>query len=87
MNLTKHCQNRMSERGITLEMVDCALQHGVIQGDRYVVGRREARLRLSELDRERRALTKILGKGGVAVVIDSGALITTYNRDSTDRRK
>lgn len=82
MQSTRHIKQRMSQRGISQDMVNLVLTHGVIDGDKYVVGRKEALQRLRELDNERRVLTKILDKGGVEVVTDGGALITTYNRNS-----
>jgi hypothetical protein len=47
--------------------------------DKYVLGRKEALRLLEELQRSERLLKKILDKGGVVVVADGGALITTYN--------
>lgn len=82
MQHTRHIKQRMSQRGISQDMVNLVLTHGVIDGDKYVVGRKEALQRLRELDSERRVLTKILDKGGVEVVTDGGSLITTYNRNS-----
>ena len=82
MQPTQHIKQRMSQRGISKEMVNLVIAHGVIQGDKYVVGRKEARQRLLELDSERRVLTKILDKGGVEVVTEGNFLITTYNRNS-----
>lgn len=82
MQPTRHIKQRMSQRGISQDMVNLVLTHGVIDGDKYVVGRKEALQRLRELDSERRVLTKILDKGGVAVVTDGDALITAYNRNS-----
>ena len=82
MQHTHHIKQRMSQRGISQAMVDLVLAHGVIHGDKYVVGRKEAQQRLNELDNERRVLTKILDKGGVEVVAEGDALITTYNRNS-----
>lgn len=82
MQHTHHIKQRMSQRGISQAMVDLVLAHGVIQGDKYVVGRKEAQRRLNELENERRVLTKILDKGGVEVVTEGDALITTYNRNS-----
>ena len=72
----------MSQRGISKEMVNLVIAHGVIHGDKYVVGRKEALQLIRELDNERRVLTKILDKGGVEVVTEGDALITAYNRNS-----
>jgi hypothetical protein len=74
----------MSQRGISKEMVSLVIAHGVIQGDKYVVGRKEALQLIRALDDERRVLTKILDKGGVEVVTEGDALITTYNRNSNN---
>jgi len=72
----------MSQRGISRDMVNLVLAHGVIEGDKYVVGRKEALQLIRELDNERRVLTKILDKGGVEVVTEGDTLITAYNRNS-----
>ena len=82
MQPTRHIKQRMSQRGISKEMVNLVIAHGVIQGDKYVVGRKEALQLIRALDNERRVLTKILDKGGVAVVTEGDALITAYNRNS-----
>lgn len=82
MQPTRHIKQRMSQRGISKAMVDLVIAHGVIQGDKYVVGRKEALQLIRELDNERRVLTKILDKGGVEVVTEGDALITAYNRNS-----
>ena len=82
MQPTRHIKQRMSQRGISKEMVNLVIARGVIQGDKYVVGRKEALQLIRELDNERRVLTKILDKGGVEVVTDGDALITAYNRNS-----
>lgn len=82
MQPTRHIKQRMSQRGISKEMVNLVIAHGVIQGDKYVVGRKEVLQLIRELDNERRVLTKILDKGGVEVVTEGDALITAYNRNS-----
>ena len=82
MQPTRHIKQRMSQRGISKEMVNLVIAHGVIQGDKYVVGRKEALQLIRELDNERRVLTQILDKGGVEVVTEGDALITAYNRNS-----
>lgn len=80
MRDTQHIRQRMSQRGVSRDMVDLVLTHGTIEQDKYILGRREA-LRLLELvQRQERVIKKILDKGGVVVVAEGGALITTYNR-------
>jgi hypothetical protein len=84
MHVTHHIKQRMAQRGISKDMVDLVVNQGRIDGDKYVFDRKEAKKRLQEIDAERRLLTKILDKGGVAVVAEGDALITAYNRNSKD---
>lgn len=81
MYKTKHIQQRMSQRGVSRDMVEYVLDNGTAENSRYVFGRKEALARLEGLQREERLLKKILDKGGVVVVADNDALITTYNCD------
>jgi len=78
MHTTHHCKARQSQRGISHNMVDYVLIHGSLERDKIVFGRKEAKERLEALDQERRLLMKISDKGGVVVVADGEALITTY---------
>jgi hypothetical protein len=79
MQQTQHIKQRMSQRGISSDMVELVLAHGIPDQDRYVLGRKEALRLLEEFQRSERLLKKILDKGGVVVVADGNALITTYN--------
>jgi Domain of unknown function (DUF4258) len=79
MRLTDHIQQRMSQRGVSREMVDLVMTHGTLEQDKYILGRREALQLLDSFQRQTRVVKKILDKGGVTVVAEDGALITTYN--------
>lgn len=79
MHVTHHCKARQSQRGISLNMIDYVLTHGSLENDKIILGKKEAKQRLADLERERRLLLKIADKGGVVVVADGDALITTYN--------
>lgn len=79
MHTTHHCKARQSQRGISLNMVDYVLTHGALENDKIVLGKKEAKQRLADLEREKRLLLKIADKGGVVVVAEGEALITTYN--------
>lgn len=79
MHTTHHCKARQSQRGISLNMVDYVLTHGALEKDKIVLGKKEAKQRLADLEREKRLLLKIADKGGVVVVAEGEALITTYN--------
>lgn len=82
MQTTKHIQQRMSQRGVSRDMVDFVMDHGTSEQDKYVLGRKEALSLLEKMQRQERLLKKILDKGGVTVVSDGNALITTYNCES-----
>ncbi|UIF86097.1 DUF4258 domain-containing protein [Cupriavidus necator] len=69
----------MSQRGITQDMVDLVLAHGVSDRDKYVLGHREARRLLEAMQQTERVLKKILDKGGVTVVAAGEELVTAYN--------
>ncbi|MGR3911343.1 DUF4258 domain-containing protein [Burkholderia sp. SR8] len=79
MQQTRHIKQRMSQRGISREMVELVLDHGVPDQDKYVLGRKDALRLLEDLQRSERLLKKILDKGGLVVVANGDALITTYN--------
>jgi len=81
MKTTLHIQQRMSQRGVNREMVELVLNHGRLEQDRYVLGRKDAQNLLCSLQRQERELKKVLDKGGVVVVAKNDALITTYNYD------
>ena len=79
MQTTKHIQQRMSQRGVSRDMVELVMTHGTLDQDKYVLGRKEALRLLDSLQREERIVKKILDKGGVVVVSEGNSLITTYN--------
>ena len=74
MQKTRHIE-RMSQRGISGAMIDLALNYGEDAGDKVILDRRTATRVLKDL----RTLLKIIDKGGIAVVVQGDALITTYN--------
>lgn len=82
MQTTLHIQQRMSQRGISREMVALVLAYGKPIRDRHILDRKGALKRLEELQKEEKVLKKILDKGGVTVVATDGALITAFNRES-----
>lgn len=79
MHTTHHAQERMAQRGISRDMVEYVLTNGTPERDRVIIGRKEALRILGTLQEEQRLLKKILDKGGVVVVADGDAFITTYN--------
>jgi hypothetical protein len=87
MARTRHFQQRMSQRGITLDIVDLTQQFGETQQDKVYLNRKGL-LRLIENARKiERTAKKALDRGGIVVVENDGSLITTYRFDSYDRKK
>lgn len=79
MKFSQHARNRMGQRGIPDSMVEQALDEGRIAGDRYVLDRRELRRQLAQVTAQRAALLRLLDKGGVAVAIKDGTVVTVMN--------
>ena len=79
MHTTHHAQVRMAQRGINKDMVEYVLTNGTPEKDRVILARKDALRILESLQEEQRLLKKILDKGGVVVVADGDAFITTYN--------
>lgn len=85
---TRHLGARMSQRGVKMDMVDFALAHGKNVGDKIVLDRKDLSRLVGDLNGSQRAIAlKLLDKGGLVVVEDQGALLTTYNFDSFNRRR
>ena len=82
MQTTQHAMQRMSQRGVTGDMVDFVLNYGFVDQDKYVLGKRQALELLNDLKKQERLVKKILDKGGVTVVAQDDVLITTYNCNS-----
>ena len=82
MQTTQHAMQRMSQRGVTGDMVAYVLNNGFLEQDKYVLGKRQALKLLNDLKRQERVIKKILDKGGVTVVAQDDRLITTYNRNT-----
>ncbi len=74
-----HVRQRMSQRGITREMVDLVLQHGEVKHDKAMLSRKDAQKLLARMQQEMKVLKKVLDKGGVVVVAESDTIITAYN--------
>lgn len=79
MTLTRHADQRMNQRGIPRRLVEFALRHGRVEGDRHVLDRHETRRLIEGLHEELRLALHVLDKGGIAVVEGSGKVVTTYN--------
>ena len=86
MEKTRHIQARMSQRGITEDLVDLALRFGVPQHDgKVILNRRGAQALQQELDALKKIVQRALKKGGIVVIESGNSLITTYNLNSYKR--
>ncbi len=79
MDTSHHFTQRMSQRGVSREMVNLVRDHGVLDGDKVILGRRDAARLIDQLMEQLRVLRKIQDKGGLVVVESGETLVTTYN--------
>jgi hypothetical protein len=79
MQISHHAAQRMSQRGISRRLVDFALRHGRIEGDKRVLDRNESRRLIDDLEEELRLAKRVMDKGGIVVVDQSDTLVTAYN--------
>lgn len=79
MKFSQHARIRMGQRGIPARMTELVRKHGRIEGDRWVLDRKEALAALNELTAERAALLKVVDKGGVVVVEENATVVTAFN--------
>lgn len=86
MHLSQHVGQRMSQRGISRRLVDLALRHGRIEGDKHVLDRNAVRRLIDELNEELRLAKQALDKGGLTVVAADATVVTAYNLRPRFRR-
>ena len=79
MHISQHAGQRLNQRGISRRLVDFALRHGRIEGDKHILDRNESRRIIDELQEELRLAKRALDKGGITVVEGGDTLITAYN--------
>lgn len=82
MRHTKHSDKRMNQRGIAGDMVALALDFGEIEGDKTILSPKACRTIIEELKRQQKQFEHALKKGGITVVSDGDAVITTYRSNS-----
>lgn len=87
MFTTKHFQSRMSQRGLPKKLIDLVLELGKDNGDKLTLDRKETQKLINEIDYMRKNLLKVMDKGGVTIILENEALITTYNLDKKNRNK
>jgi len=85
MITTKHCQDRMSQRGLPKKLLNLVLEFGKDKSDKLILNKKATQKVIDEIDTIRKELLRIMDKGGVTVVLDNGSLITAYNTNSYKR--
>lgn len=87
MLTTKHCQARMSQRGLPKRLIDIVIEYGNSNGDKLILNKKTTQKMIDEIDNIRKDLLKVMDKGGVTVVLKNELLITTYNSNKKYRNK
>ncbi len=82
MVTTKHCQARMTQRGLPKRLLDLVLEFGKDNGDKLILNKKATQKVIDEIDTMRKELLRVMDKGGVTVVIDNESVITAYNTNS-----
>ena len=83
---TNHMSSREQQRGIRRETIVLAEKYGAIDGDKYILSKKQMLSVLKELDQVRKNLLRGIDQGGIiAVQAESGDWITTYRVDSYKR--
>ena len=78
--ITKHAHQRMSQRGIKTSMIDLTLEHGEFDNqNRCVLTKNNAIEVMADLKIALKTVMKVIDKGGLVVVEESGRVVTTYN--------
>jgi hypothetical protein len=79
MHISHHAAQRLCQRGISRRLVEFALRHGRVEGDKHIVDRNETRRIIESLTEELRLAKRVMDKGGITVVEGGDTLITAYN--------
>lgn len=82
MHTTQHSLVRMSQRGLTKQLIDLVFRFGTDQNDKLILNKKLAQEAVKELDKMRKGLLKVIDKGGVTIVMSDDVLITAYNTNS-----
>ena len=87
MSMTRHMQERMSERAISFAMIQLVEGFGVSssQGDKTILNADALNLMIKEIRNCLRDLEKMKSRGGVTLVECNDIKITTYFNDSYKR--
>jgi len=82
---TNHYRSRLQQRGVLQSTVDLAIAYGSKKGDKFILGKKQLKVILAELDQLRKRVLKAVDQGGVVAVESEGFLITAYRLDSCNK--
>ena len=80
------CRKRIQQRGVHQSTVDLAISYGIKKGDKFILGKKQLKVVLSELDEIRKKVIKAVDQGGIIAVKNDGCLITTYRVNSFNQK-
>ena len=86
MAKSRHFCNRIQQRGVHQSTVDLAITYGIKKGDKFILGKKQLKNLLSELDEIRKKVIKSLDQGGIIAIQNDGCLITTYRVNSFNQK-
>lgn len=78
LQFTHHALTRMSQRGITKEMIELALDYGRFVKDKVILGRKEIKKLIKKYPYLKSKLLKLFDSKGLVVVFEDNYIITVY---------
>ncbi|MEZ8270003.1 hypothetical protein AB6C54_08725 [Vibrio splendidus] len=87
MAKTRHITHRMSQRGITAQMIEIVKAFGVDDGDKTYLNKKSIDAALTELHKLSENMQRMRSRGGIVLVESGESEITTYAIDSYSRIK
>ena len=78
LKFTKHAMTRMSQRGITKDMIELTLDYGRLLKDKVVLGKREIKKLIKKYPNLKSKFLKLFDSKGLVVVLEDNYIITVY---------
>lgn len=82
MAKTRHIQQRMSQRGITSEILEMIERFGVCNGDKIILTKKNCEALSKLFANLKKTADKMAEKGGYTLVANGETLITAYRLNS-----
>ena len=78
LQFTRHAMTRMSQRGITKDMIELTLDYGRLLKDKVVLGKREIKKLIKKYPNLKSKFLKLFDSKGLVVVLEDNYIITVY---------